>query len=352
MVSFLSQSITLNSMKTISSEHISSKTDNILKAYQTCINLFTDVKPALLAHEGSLVFLSKASELNIALAKKAQGFIFSEATWTELNETEKSKIPSSASIWTTRSIHEAMVYVLPLFDSRKDDSIIGAKHPTAVIHPTAKVAETASIGAYVVIEAHATVGEYTKIYPHVYIGHSCHIGSHCEISSHASIGCDGFGFFSDRQGQHHKIPQIGNVVIEDNCEIGSQCAVDRATLTETRIKKGTKIDNLCHISHNVEIGENGLITAGFIVAGSTKIGKNLTTAGGVHITGHVQVTDRVTLSGRAGVTNDITEPGVYGGFPLENHKDSIRTLISIPQIKILRKQVKQILKHLNLNVDE
>lgn len=293
---------------------------------------------------GTLSFLANPKYTNYIYDTNASIVIVNKTLSLE------KPIKSTCTLIRVEDSYASFATLLEMYNQFKGNKV-GIEQPS-FISENAKVGTDCYVGAFAYIGQNVKIGNNTKIYPHVYIGHSCHIGNHCEISSHASIGCDGFGFFSDRQGQHHKIPQIGNVVIEDNCEIGSQCAVDRATLTETRIKKGTKIDNLCHISHNVEIGENGLITAGFIVAGSTKIGKNLTTAGGVHITGHIQVADRVTLSGRAGVTNDITEPGVYGGFPLENHKDSIRTLISIPQIKILRKQVKQILKHLNLNVDE
>ena len=244
-----------------------------------------------------------------------------------------------------------MSSILELFDNIKAHLTKGI-HPTASIHPTAQVSKSAHIGAFAVIEAYALVGDDSIIYPHVYLGAYCEVGNRCLISSHVTIGSDGFGYFTAKTFKHHKIPQIGKVVIEDDCEFGSHCAIDRATLTETRIKKGSKFDNFCHIAHNVQFGENALVTAGFIVAGSTIIGKNLMTSGGVHILGHLKIADNVILSARAGVTQNIEHSGMYGGFPIETHKESIKTHVSIPQIKKIKKQVTKILKYLNLNEKE
>ena len=138
-------------------------------------------------------------------------------------------------------------------------------------------------------------------------------------------------------------------MIEDHCELGAQCAIDRAALTETRIRKGSKFDNFIHIAHNCDIGENALITAGFIIAGSSKVGRNLTTAGGTHITGHVTVADNVILTGRTGVVSNIEKSGIYGGFPQTDHKESLRIMTSLASLPKIRKQVTQILKHLGLD---
>lgn len=335
-------------MRSISTDQITSLNPSLLSLRQKTeqkdeLTPLTEVLPPDLAGPTSLVFVSNKSLFEIAIKKKARALILTEAAFTEVQK----EIPTDITLWTTQNLQEAMCLVLPLFDKNKQHLLPGI-HPTAHIHPTAKVSERAHIGAYAVIEAHAAVGADSVIYPYVYIGAYCEIGQRCHISSHVSIGSDGFGFFTDKTFKHHKVPQIGKVVIEDDCELGSHCTIDRATLTETRIKKGSKFDNFCHIAHNVQIGENALVAAGFIVAGSTVIGKNLMTSGGVHALDHLKIADNVILSARAGVTQNIEQPGMYGGFPLEPHKESVKTHTSIPKIKELRKQVARILKHLNL----
>lgn len=334
-------------MKSISIDQITAISPRALSLKQKFDLLLTEVLPAEHAKSTSLVFVSNKSLFHKALANQARAIILTETLFNEV----QSEVPKNVTIWTTANIHESMSSVLQLFDKKLEHLTAGI-HPTACIHPTAQVSKTAHIGAYTVIDAHAIIGDEAVLYPHVYIGAYCEIGKRCYISSHVSIGTDGFGFFTDKNSIHHKIPQIGKVVIEDDCEFGSHCAVDRATLTETRIKKGSKFDNFCHIAHNVQIGENAIVAAGFIVAGSTIIGKNLMTSGGVHILGHLKITDNVVLSGRACALQNIEEPGMYGGWPLESHKESIKTHVSIPKIKEIRKQVNTIMKHLNLNTEE
>jgi UDP-3-O-[3-hydroxymyristoyl] glucosamine N-acyltransferase len=241
----------------------------------------------------------------------------------------------------------AMSQVLPLFDLKAQFLKPGI-HPTAAVHPLAKVDATAHIGAHCTVDAHAVVGANSILYPSVYVGAYCEVGARCIIGASTVIGGDGFGFVTDRQFKHHKIPQIGRVIIEDDCEFGSQCAIDRAALTETRIKQGSKFDNFCHIAHNVEIGENALAAAGLMISGSTKIGRNFMAAGSVLTTGHLHIGDNVVIAGRSAVTSDIREPGVYGGYPLEPQKESLKTIASLPHLKNLRKQLNRVLKHLNL----
>ncbi len=339
-------------MKSISTQQISDSglRDNepsVLHVQQKFETNFTEVLPPDLAKPSSLVFASSKKLFDEAAAKKVKGYILTDATWAEI----KDQVIPDMAIWTIASIPHAMSLVLPLFDLKKDFINVGA-HQTASIHPTAKVSPTASIGPYCVIEAHAEVGDDTYLAGHVFVGAYCTIGARCHIGVHVSIGSDGFGFYSDKKNVHHKIPQIGRVVIEDDCELGAFNSIDRATLTETRIKKGNKTDNYCHFAHNVIVGENGLMACAFRVAGSTHIGKNILTAGAVDVNGHIKIADNVILTARAGVTASIPEAGVYGGFPLETHKESIKTLMSIPQIKKIRKQVRQILKHLQLKEEE
>lgn len=330
-------------MKSVSIDQITSTNPALLSLQQRFDVSITAVKPPEFANAQTLVFVSSAELLQKALSNQAQALIVLQSLYKDIVDS----IPAAACVWTTPNISQAMSLILPLFD-QKDEFLKAGIHPTASIHPKAIVSPTAHIGAYTVIEAHAHIGDDTVLYPHVYVGPFCEIGKRCHISSHVSIGSDGFGFFTDKTFTHHKIPQIGKVIIEDDCELGSHCAVDRATLTETRIKKGSKFDNFCHIAHNVQIGENALVAAGFMVSGSTIIGKNLMVAGGVHVTGHVSIADNTILTGRAAVTNTIEKGGMYGGFPLETHKESLKTIVSLPHVKKMRKQISKILAHLNL----
>ncbi|MCE3009510.1 MAG: UDP-3-O-(3-hydroxymyristoyl)glucosamine N-acyltransferase [Proteobacteria bacterium] len=307
---------------------------------------------------GSLAFVSTQSDLDRLISLQAPILIASS----------KLKLPPETKktcFFQTESVSAAMATLLPFFDLKMSRVAAGI-HPTAVIASTAQVASTAKIGPYcvvgegasigehavlsahVVVENQALVGSKTFLHPHVVIGAFCEIGHQVEIHSHTTIGSDGYGYVSDPQDQHHKIPQIGKVVIEDRVEIGASCAIDRATLHETRIGSGTKLDNLVHVAHNCKIGKNCLITAGFFIAGSSTIGDNCVTGGNVAIADHVHVTSKVQLGGRSTVTKDITEPGVYTGYPVESLKDGLRTIASLPHLTTLRKQVAEIRKKLNL----
>lgn len=334
-------------MESISIDRITAVAGSALSLKQKSDVSISEVTPPDRATPNSLVFVSKKELFEQAFSKQAKAFIMTESVY----EAVKSAIPSNACVWTTSNIQAAMSVVLKLFDKVKPWLQQGI-HPQASIHPTAQVSAKAHIGAFAVIEAHAVVGDDSIIFPHVYVGPYCQIGARCQIGPHVSIGADGFGFTTDKTFTHHKIPQIGKVIIEDDCELGAFCAVDRATLTETTIKKGSKFDNFCHIAHNVQFGENAIVAAGFIVAGSTIIGKNLMTSGGVHALGHLKIADNVILSARAGVLQDVEQSGMYGGYPLEPHRESMKTLMTIPQLKLIRKQVNKILNHLNLKVEE
>jgi UDP-3-O-[3-hydroxymyristoyl] glucosamine N-acyltransferase len=334
-------------MKSISVEQLSEAGGTVLSLKNSASVVVSQVLPPELATASSLVFISKGEQAAHIRERNVKAVIVLE----KIYDSVKPLLPANIQVWTTGNIQQAMTKVLPLFDNNAPFYHEGI-HPTAVIHPTAKVHPRAHIGALSFVGAHAVIGEETVLMPHSYVGPYCEIGKRCHISSHTTIGSDGFGFFTDKNFNHHKVPQIGKVVIEDDCEFGAHCAVDRATLTETRIKRGSKFDNLCHIAHNVEFGENALVAAGLMIAGSAKVGKNLMTSGGVHILGHLTIPDNVVLTARAGVTKTIEEPGMYGGFPLESHKESTKTLMSLPQVKKIKKQVNKILNHLNLKDEE
>jgi UDP-3-O-[3-hydroxymyristoyl] glucosamine N-acyltransferase len=263
-----------------------------------------------------------------------------------------------------------MAALLKYFDTKPERfSQWGERHSTAVVHPTATIGRNAMLGPYCVIGAHATIGDdcligshtvvenYVKIgartilHPHVFVGSACEIGSDCEIHPHSSIGSDGFGYALSKSERPQKISQLGNVVIGDEVEIGSNCAIDRATLTSTFIRSGAKLDNICHIAHNCDLGENGFYTAGFMMGGSTKIGRNFVTGGGSVVTAHVTVADDVILAGRSTVMNDIRQAGSYGGHPLQPLRQAMKTLGSIGQLNDIRRNLNRVMKHLGLGRD-
>lgn len=195
------------------------------------------------------------------------------------------------------------------------------------VHPTAKLGKDTYVGEFAWIGENVTIGNNVKVYPQVYLGDNvsigdntiifagvrvytdCMIGSSCSIHSGVIIGGDGFGFAPQADNGFHKIAQIGNVVIEDNVEVGANTTIDRATLGSTIIRKGVKLDNLIQIAHNVEIGENTVIVSQTGIAGSTKIGKNCMIGGQVGIIGHLTIADNVKIAAQSGISSNITKKG-------------------------------------------
>lgn len=301
-----------------------------------------------------LVFVSKPELAETALAKGARVFV--RTTGLDFS------FPADASVFEVPSVSAGMAMVLPFFDSKHERFEHSENH---FVHPTAQVAAGVvigygsfigartiikagtRIGPQVTIENDCDIGENCIFHAQVFIGAQSSIGKSCEIHPNSTLGSDGFGYVTDpTSGRSHKIPQLGRVVLEDNVEIGANCAIDRATLTETRIRSGTKFDNLIHIAHNCDMGENCLVTAGFMTAGSTKFGNRFTTGGQCASTGHIKIADNVTLAGRSAVMGDITEGGTYGGFPavkLQQFLKTQRALLDLPEIwKFWRKQTKSL----------
>jgi UDP-3-O-[3-hydroxymyristoyl] glucosamine N-acyltransferase len=216
-------------------------------------------------------------------------------------------------------------------------------HETAVVAPSAKIGANVALGAHAVVEDDAVVGENTRIGHGCVIGKGAVIGSECSLHSgvkvhhqcvlgsrvtvHAGtvIGSDGFGFAPKPDGTYEKIPQLGRVVIEDDVEIGSNCTIDRATIGETLIRRGAKLDNLIQVAHNVTIGENTVIAAQTGISGSVKIGKNVMIGGQVGIGGHVEIADRAVVLAQSGVTKSLGPEGtIFFGYPAKEQKRAHR----------------------------
>ncbi len=212
-------------------------------------------------------------------------------------------------------------------------------HSTAVIHESAILGDNVTIGPYAVIDKNVRIGANTHIHAHVTIGPAVQIGSNCTfypnvtirelsiignrviIQPGAVIGSCGYGYTMDAKGHHRKLEQIGNVIIEDDVEIGANTTIDRARFKSTRIGRGTKLDNLVQIGHNVNLGEDNLIISQSGVAGSAKTGRHVFMGGQGGIVGHVNITDNVQIATRGGVSKDIKESGIYGGGPVMPMKE-------------------------------
>lgn len=203
----------------------------------------------------------------------------------------------------------------------------------AFISPSAKIGENVYIGPFAFIGENAVIGDKTKIYPQSYVGDDVTIGknttlfsgvkvyagnvlgSNCIIHAGVVIGADGFGFAPQQDSNYKKVAQIGNVIIEDNVEIGANTTIDRATLGSTIIRKGVKLDNLIQIAHNVEVGENTVMAAQSGIAGSSKVGRNCMVAAQVGIVGHLTVGNNVKVAGQSGVTTNLKDDAVVFGSP-------------------------------------
>lgn len=193
--------------------------------------------------------------------------------------------------------------------------------PKAEIAKGAKIGKNCTIMAHVYIGTNTVIGDNTVLYPSVTVYRDCKIGSDCIIHANSTIGSDGFGFATNKLGEHKKIYQNGNVVIEDNVEIGSSSAIDRAVFGTTLIKQGVRIDNLVQVGHNCIIGEHSVLVAQAGISGSTTMGRNVVMGGQSATAGHLSIAPFTTMAARSGVTKSITQSGMtFAGFPLVEHK--------------------------------
>jgi len=269
-----------------------------------------------------LSFISSAKHVSMAENSRIAGFVTTPA-WL---------VPGKANL-----VHPAPEYLIAriagLFQPSQFGHATGV-HPSALVALSAAIGDAAYVGPNVVIGNNVRIGARSRIFPNVVImdrveiGEDCTIYPNCTVREDSvlgkrvilqpgvSIGGDGFGYVL-HEGEHVKIPQLGRVVLEDDVEIGANSTVDRARFSETRIGRGTKVDNLVMLAHNVVTGEHCVIVSQVGVSGSTRLGNRVTLAGQVGTVGHVNVADDVTVLGKGGITKDVREPGVYAGMPLK-----------------------------------
>jgi UDP-3-O-[3-hydroxymyristoyl] glucosamine N-acyltransferase len=237
------------------------------------------------------------------------------------------------------------------------------------VSPSAKIGNNTYIGAFVYVGENAVIGDNTKLYPGTYIGddvkvganttlfqgvkiyHGCVIGNDCTLHAGVVIGGDGFGFAPNAENNYSKVPQIGNVVIEDRVEIGANTTIDRATLGSTIIRKGVKLDNLIQIAHNVEIGENTVIAAQTGVAGSTKIGKNCMIGGQVGIIGHITIGDKVMIAAQSGIGGNLKDGEIVQGSPAFGVGEYKRSYVVFRKLPELNAKIAELEKKLKESID-
>jgi len=304
---------------------------------------------------GSLTFLSNP---------KYTAYIYTtQASIVLVNKDFVAEQPITATLVRVEDPYQSLAALLNLVSQSKVSKT--GIDPQSSISSSAKLGENLYIGTYTIIGDNSSIGDNTKIHAQVYIGDGVRIGTDCIIYEGAKImddcvigngcilqpgsiiGSDGFGFAPQNAGDYQKIPQIGNVILEDNVEIGSNTTIDRATMGSTIIRKGVKLDNLIQVGHNVEIGENTVIAAQTGIAGSTKVGCNCMIGGQVGMAGHLHVADGSMIGAQSGLSNSLLDPThpVFG-TPAINHKKFARSFAIFKQLPDMNLEMGKLRKEL------
>ena len=277
-----------------------------------------------------------------------------------INEDQILKESLKATLIKVPDAYTAFALLLSQYEKLQAQQMIGIQEPV-YIHPTVKKGGNIFIGAFAYLGENVIIGEGVKIYPNAYVGnnvvignnsiihpgvkiyHNCIIGSKVVIHAGAVIGGDGFGFAPQTDGRFKKVPQIGNVIIEDSVEIGSNTTIDRATIGSTIIRTGAKLDNLLQIAHNVEIGCNTVVAALTGISGSTKIGNNVMIGGQAGIVGHIQIADGTKINAKSGVSKSILTPNTaVTGTPASDYTSNLRTQALVRKLPELEKRVREL----------
>lgn len=277
------------------------------------------------ASESELSFVSNSKYVKDIESSNAAAIIVDEKTASYVPANSVALVVD-APYWKMAEITK--YFAPPIEDMNAPKAAIGEG---SQISSKAEIANGAIIGknctilAHVYIGSNAVIGDNTIIYPNVTVYRDCKIGSDCIIHANTVVGSDGFGFATNNMGQHKKIYQNGNVVIEDDVEIGSNTSIDRAVFGSTLIKQGVRIDNLVQIGHNCEIGEYSVLVSQAGIAGSSKLGRNVVMGGQSATSGHLEIAPFTTMAARSGVTKSIKESGrTFAGFPLMDHREWLK----------------------------
>jgi UDP-3-O-[3-hydroxymyristoyl] glucosamine N-acyltransferase len=300
-------------------------------------------------------------EISFLANPKYEDFLYTtKASVIIVNESLVLKKKIGATLIRVPDAYAAFATLQTKYQEMKNENLVGIQSP-CFIASTAKLGEQNFVAAFAYIGENVKTGNNVKIFPNAVIGENvsignnvtihagviiysdCVLGNNITIHSGSIIGSDGFGFAPKADGSYQKIPQLGNVIIEDDVEIGSNTTIDRATIGSTIIKKGVKIDNLIQIAHNVEIGENTVIAAQVGISGSTKIGKGVMMGGQSGTIGHIVIADGIKIAARTGITKDFKEAGItLSGYPAREQSAFLRAQVAQKNLPALEKRVKEL----------
>ncbi len=320
----------------------------------------SDVAPIEQVSEGKLSFLCEEKYVNL-LPQAAAGVVLVTASLLCSADGEQVVPETGTTLILVENARGAMAELLKVVAKAMNPARQGVEQP-AYISEGVVVPEDAYVGAFAYIGKNVQLGHGVQIYPQVYIDdnvrigdntilysgarvyYNCVIGSHCVLHSGVVIGADGFGFEPDAQGVNQKVPQIGNVIIENDVEIGANSCVDRAMMGSTIVKKNVKADNLVQIAHNVQVGESTFLCAQVGIAGSTKVGHHCVLAGQVGVAGHIEVADQVICGAQTGVAGSIRKAGIYQGSPAIDAMQWRKASVVFKSLPELSKQVNKLSK--------
>lgn len=306
---------------------------------------------------------AKNSQLAFLANPKYEDFLYStKASVVIVNDSLELKQPVTATLIRVPDAYSAFAVLLDKYQQLKTQQLTGVQQPV-YMHPTAKTGDNIFIGAFAYLGENCIIGNAVKIFPGAYLGnnvtvgdntiihpgvkiyHDCVVGQHVVIHAGTVIGSDGFGYAPQKDGTLKKVPQIGNVVIEDFVEIGANTTIDRATIGSTTIRSGAKLDNLLQIAHNVDIGTNSVIAAQSGISGSTKIGKNVLIGGQAGIVGHIQIADGSKINAQSGVSKSIKTPNsAVTGSPAYDYTAALRSQALTRNLPQLEKRIQELEK--------
>jgi UDP-3-O-[3-hydroxymyristoyl] glucosamine N-acyltransferase len=302
-----------------------------------------------------------AGEISFLANPKYEDFFYqTKASIVIINESLELKKAISATLIRVTDAYAAFATLLTKYQELKTQNLTGIQTPS-YISSTAKLGANNFIAAFAYVGDGVQLGNQVKIFPNVFIGDKvvignnvvlhpgviiyadCVLGNNITIHAGTVIGSDGFGFAPKADGSYQKVPQLGNVIIEDDVEIGANTTIDRATIGSTVIKKGVKLDNLVQIAHNVEVGQDTVIAAQVGLSGSTKVGKGVMMGGQSGAAGHLNIADGVKVAARSGITKTIDKANsTITGFPAAEHSTALRAQIHLKNLPNLEKRVKEL----------
>jgi UDP-3-O-[3-hydroxymyristoyl] glucosamine N-acyltransferase len=305
-----------------------------------------------------------AGQLAFLANPKYEEYLYStNASIVIINDTLEIKQPVTATLIKVPDAYTSFAVLLDKYQQIQQQQLSGIQQPV-YIHATAKTGNNVFIGAFAYLGENVIIADGVKIYPNCFIGnnvtigenavihpgvkiyHNCVIGKNVVIHAGTVVGSDGFGFAPQTDGTFKKIPQIGNVIIEDDVEIGANTTIDRATMGSTLIKAGAKLDNLLQIGHNAEVGNNTIIAAQSGISGSTKIGNNVMIGGQAGVVGHITLGDGAKVNAQSGVSKSVAAGKVVTGSPAHDYTAALRSQAAARKLPNLEKRINELEKQI------